>query len=277
ACTARDDHGDDRRRERPDAVTDRLVSYLRARLIDAGQECFPYQIMSDEEMSAIEVGDDSPFVVRPWIDSQDDVDTALAARFGQRSLLLRGLLEVNTDAGSDEPSITIGDDLQFVIDSRRQGVGYIMARSSSRDEQSACNNALQPQIGTFEEEIDGEGYHLFTACTYAAAMRRLAAWALPDVSHHGAEARTRIPVGRWGEWIVNELGVDSTVGEIDFFLPCADDPAVPETWRIAHAYGAGVLGLREGETVLVVSMTTDRLAARLSRRVSQSLGVAVDG
>lgn len=248
-----------------------MVSYLRSRLVDTGMDCVPYEMLSDEELAAIDGGHESAFLVRPWIEAQDDVDARVAARFGQRSLLLRGLLEVRT--GVDEPSVEVSDELQFLADSRRDCVAYVSARTSRRGERRARNYALQEDIGAFEEEADAEGFHLFSACTYAAAVRRLAAWALPGVDHRGPEVRTRVPRRRWGAWAVNEFGTEATLGRIDLFLGGADDPG--ETWLLAQAHGAGVLGFVDGDKVRVTSTTIARLESRLTDRIARGLGVVL--
>lgn len=256
-------------------MSEELLSFLKSSLAVADDGVATFQWLSDEETAAIEQPDESEFTVQPWIEAQQDIDAGIGGRFGERSLLMRGLLEIGTDEGSGEAVLQPSDELRLVVDARRLGVGYILARAVHDGVRTARNNVLQPATGTFEELIDEQGIHLFSACTYRAAMTRLAGWALPDAQHSGAEMRTRISPDRWHVWIVNELGTDVRAVEVNLFLPGPSGSLEPETWALAHGHGVAVLGTAEGESLQIASMTTERLQQRLCERLSISLGVTV--
>lgn len=254
-------------------MSEQLISFLRSSLADAEHGCTTFQWLSDEETATLEGSEESEFTVQPWIEAQPDVDPALAARVGERSLLLRGLLRVETDDESGDAGLAPTDDLRLLIDARRLGAGYILARSLYDGVRTAHNNVLQPELGSFEEEIDEHGIHLFSACTYRAAIARLAAWALPGAHHDGVEMRTRISADRWQVWIVNELGSDVRAVEVNLFLPGPSGALEPETWALAHGHEIAVLGIPEDGSLHLASMTTERLEARLWKRLTDSLGI----
>lgn len=256
-------------------MSEELLSFLKSSLATADDGVATFQWMSDEETAAIEQPDESEFTVQPWIEAQQDIDPSIGGRFGERSLFLRGLLEIGAADDSGEPVLQPSEELRLVLDARRLGVGYILARSVHDGVRTARNNVLQPEAGTFEEHIDEQGIHLFSACTYRAAMSRLATWALPDAQHGGAEMRTRISPDRWHVWIVNELGSDVRAVEVNLFLPGPSGSLEPETWALAHGHGIAVLGTADGESLQLASMTTERLEQRLRERLSISLGVTV--
>lgn len=256
-------------------MSDRLLSYLRETLATADDEVVTFQWMSDEETAAIETDDESELTVQPWIEVQDDIDPRICRRFGERSLFLRGLLEAAVDEETGQPTLAITDDLRLVADARRLGDAYILARSLHNGVRTARNNVLQSQSGVFEEEIDADGIHLFSACTYRAALNRLAAWALPFADHGGVEMRTRISADRWQQWVVNELGVDVRVVEVNLFLPGPSGSLEPEHWLMAHANDVAVLAIPDGDSLQVASMTTSRLGERLRSRVATALDVLV--
>lgn len=70
-----------------------LIALLHELLDGHDDDVRPFAVLSDEELAALEQPGPPEFTVRPWIEAQPDVDAALAARFGHRSLLLRGLVE----------------------------------------------------------------------------------------------------------------------------------------------------------------------------------------
>ena len=252
-----------------------LVEYLRSALTGTGKDVATYEWMSDEETAAIEQTDDSRFTVRPWLEQQDDIDPSVPARFGERSLVMRGLLVAGTDPETGEPALVPSDELRFLADTRRLGVAYILARAIERGRRSARTNILQEQIGSYEEDIDDEGIHLFSACTYRATVSRLAEWALPNADRGGVQMRTRISTDRWQRWIINELGVDVRAVELDLFFPGTDGEVAPQTWLLAQGLETAILAEREGESLQITSMTRTRLEELLAERIAASLGVQV--
>lgn len=256
-------------------MTEQLTPYLQSALADAGEDVVTFQWMTDEETAAIERPEESELTVRPWIEAQDDIDVSVSARFGERSLFMRGLLVGGFDEETGEPGPVATDDLRFVMDARRLGVAYILARAVERGQRTARNNVLQSQIGSFEEDIDDEGIHIFSACTYRATANRLAAWALPAADRGGVKMRTRISIDRWERWIINELGVDVRAVEMNVFLPGTNGTFEPETWLFAQGYEAAVLAIPDGQSIEIASMTSQRLEQRLAERIAMSLGVQV--
>lgn len=254
-------------------MSDRLISYLSSTLADSADGAVTFQWMSDEETAAIETDEPSEFTVQPWIDAQTDLDRGVFRRFGERSLFLRGLLEARVDEQTSEPTLGITEELQLVVDARRLGVAYVLARAAHHGVRTARNYVLQSRIGAFEEEIDGEGIHLFSACTYRAAVDRLAEWTLPGVEHGGAAMRTRISADRWQAWVLNELGVDVRIVEINLFLPGENGTFEPDTWLLAHGHGVAVLAAPEGDSLGITSLSRSRLAERLGQRIADTLRV----
>lgn len=256
-------------------MSDHLVSYLESILAGRPEGHAPFQWLSDEETAAIETDDDSELSVRPWIDAQRDIDPSVCARFGERSLFMRGLLVPETDEPNATATLSASDELQLVVDARRLGVGYVLARAVAGGVRTALNNVLQARAGTFEEEIDDEGIHVFSACTYRAAVARLAEWTLPSTDHAGAPMRTRIPVERWQPWIVNELGTDVRAVEINMFLPGDGASLEPRTWLLADGFETAVLAIPDGDSLRVTSMTRTQLREHLTDRIATSVGVSI--
>ena len=73
---------------------------------------------------------DSEFGVLPWIDSLEGVDRSMAAKFGERSLFLRGLLQPRLDEPEGLASLVPSDELRLAADARRNGDGVDISRRS---------------------------------------------------------------------------------------------------------------------------------------------------
>lgn len=256
-------------------IAEDMISFLASTLGQAGVDHVPFEWLSDEETAAIEQPGKSDYTVRPWIQAQDDIDPSVCMRFGERSLLLRGLLE--PDAHENGRTVLVPSlSLRRVIRARQDGIGYLLGRAVHDDSHTALYHVLQPSIGSFEEQVDDQGIHVYSACTYRAALSRLADWALPGTDHAGAQMRTRIPVGRWSQWLLNELGADVRIVELTVFLPDATGRLAGKTWHLAHAHGVGVLATTEDEHSLqVASVTRARLTETLTRQVSSALHVSI--
>lgn len=255
-------------------MSDELIAYLRDSLGNVSDGIVTFQHMSDEETAVIESDDPSGFTVQPWIESQKHLDAESASLFGRRSLYLRGLLAIEPDATTGEPALAITDELRFVADARRLGVGYLLARAVHRGERTARNNALQAQIGTYEEDIDTDGFHHFSACTYRTAVRRLAEWALPG-SHASGQLRESVAHGRWARWTAKALGPDARTVEVNLFLPDGGGSYATSTWLCAHGNGAAVLAEPNGKQLNVSSSSASRLEYLLAEHLSHGLGVQV--
>lgn len=256
-------------------MTEHLVSYLRNALARADEGVVTFEHLSDEETAVIESEDASDLTVRPWMESQKHLDAASASLFGRRSLYLRGLLRRGIDEHTGLETLVLSDELRLVADARRLGVAYAVAVATHRGERTARNNALQPQIGTFEEDIDTDGFHHFSACTYRTALHRLADWTLPNGGDHAGEIRTEVTASRWQRWVTKQLGADARTVEINIFAPDGTGSYAGEQLRAAHAGDTAVLSVAEGKTLRVASATTSQLEYQLAERISTLLGVRI--
>lgn len=251
-----------------------LVEFLRSALASTDEEHLAFQVLSDEEIAAIDEQAESELSLHPWVDAQDDIDPRICARFGERSLFLRGLLEASADRAGGTADLVVSEDLQLVADARRLGEGHVMMRSTNNGSTTGRYLVLQGSVGGFEEAVDADGLHLFAACTYRAAVDRLAQWALPASDHGGVRMRTRVPADRWHAWITNELGTDVRLVDVKTFLPGPGGMLGTESWLIAHARGVGVIVTPDDrDTLEVSSMTQTRLAELLGQRISAALHV----
>ena len=255
-------------------MAEHLIAHLRD-VLRSGQDHVPFQILSDEELAAIDHDHESEFILQPWIEGQPDIDAAVSARFGQRSLFLRGLLEPWSEEATGDATFLPSKQLKFVTDARRLGVGYIMVRATYDGNRTGRYVVLQSELGGYEEDIDDDGIHVYAACSYRSALERLADFALPIPDHHGVEVRARIAADRWQPWLLNELGVDTRPVQVNLFLPAASGALEPEAWLVAHANEIGLLATRVGDDLQIASMTPSRLYDRLAERVSIALGVDI--
>ena len=252
-------------------MIDDLVAYLRSALSNSTDGTYTFQLLSDEEIAAIDQRVRSELSVQPWLDA-NGITLAQAAQFGERSLFLRGLLEPSDEQSSDGIRLQASDALQLVADARRLGDGHLMARSSHGGVRTGRYVTLQTRAGAFEETVDAEGMHLFTACTHRAALERLAEWALPVEERPGAPVRGSVPVERWNTWIMNELGIGARQAEILLFLPDPSGAIAAESWLLAHAHGVGLIAYPDGGHELrVATCTSDRLVEQLHERVTAAL------
>ncbi|UYM04930.1 hypothetical protein [Solicola gregarius] len=250
---------------------DHLVSYLRSALSNAADGSYTFQLLSDEEIAAIDREVESDLSLQPWIDA-NNLNVRECARFGERSLFLRGLLEPSDEATDDGIRLRASDALQLVADVRRLCDAHLMARSAHGGVRTGRYLTVQSRAGAFEESVDAEGMHVFTACTHGVAVERLAEWALPIVSHAGVPVNGRIPVERWNTWVINELGVSARQVEVLLFLPDATGAIGAESWLVAHANGIGVIAFPDGGQQLRISaITRERLSELILDRVAGAL------
>lgn len=254
--------------------TEDLVAYLRNALSDAPDGIVTFEHLSDEETAVIETDDQSGFTVQPWIESQKHLDAESASLFGRRSLYLRGFLTIGPDPETGEETLLISDRLNFIADTRRLGVGYILARALHRGERTARNNVLQSQIGTYEEDIDTDGFHHLSVCTYRTALRRLAEWALPQPHVHD-EFRATVPENRWVRWTAKKLGPDVRTIEINMFLPDGTGNYDASNWLCAHGNGSTVLAEPNGKQLNVASTSASRLEYLLADQLARGLAVQI--
>jgi hypothetical protein len=249
-----------------------LIDHLRE-LLDGGEDPQPFAVLADEELAAMDNSDVSELTVQPWIDEQTGLDPALAARFGARSLFLRGLLVPDDEDGAE--TLTRSDELRLTLDARRLGTGFVRAISRHGGVHTARINVLQAELGGFEEEVTADGFHLFAGCSYRVAAERIAVWAVPITAAPVASGSSRIPVERWPTWALDELGLDHRQVEIDLFLPRPEGDLGEERWVVAHDDDLAVLAepLGPQHTELQVSpVTPGSLTARLRERLQTALG-----
>lgn len=248
-----------------------LIDHLRE-LLGGGEDPQPFAVLADEELAAMDTADFSELTVQPWIDEQSGVDSSVAARFGLRSLFLRGLLVPDDEDGAE--TLTMSDELRLTVDARRLGTGFVRATSRHGGVHTARINVLQAEIGGFEEDVTADGFHLFAGCSYGVAAERIAAWAVPIADVPGASGSRRIPVERWPTWTLEELALDQRHVEIDLFLPRAEGDLGEERWIVAHDDDVAVLAqpLEPQHTELQVSpVTPGSLAALLRERIESTL------
>ena len=254
--------------------SEELLTYMRDVLADAPEGIVTFEQLSDEETAVIETTDQSGFTVQPWIESQKHLDAASAALFGRRSLYLRGMLTVGLDPETGQEALLISDRLNFIADARRLGMGYILARAHHRGERTARNNVVQAQIGTYEEDIDTNGFHHLSVCTYRTAVQRIATWALPQ-PHSGDEIRDSIARSRWDRWTGKTLGADARTVEINVFLSDGNGDYHASEWLCAHGNGFTVLAESNGKQLNIASTSASRLEYLLGEQLANGLGVHV--
>ena len=111
---------------------DELVGVLRD-LLRAGQaEPHTVLLLTDEELAAVTTPDAAG--PSPWLDRLTGVPREVAAQFGGRSLLTRGLIRAAPGVGSPEdPNLEAAMELR-VVDTRLIGLGYVRADRGTADD-----------------------------------------------------------------------------------------------------------------------------------------------
>lgn len=157
-----------------------LADDIRELLIAGQQQAHVVILLTDEELVALTGEELQESTPHPWLDRQADVTPELARRFGLRSLLARSVIVPRADPDTDHPGMLVQRRARIAVDTRTVGAGLIAAERVSDGTGSARNLAIQPELGVFEEDVTRDGFHIFSACSYALAAGRLATWALPS-------------------------------------------------------------------------------------------------
>lgn len=254
-----------------------LVEFLKDCLANSGGDPVTFTVLSDEEIAAIDQTVDPEFSICPWLDAQDDLEPAAFARFGERSLVLRGMLEPQTDETTSELTFAISDELQLVADARRDGIGFLRFTARYDGVRTGRLVVLQQEVGAFEEDVAVEGFHYFTACGFADASRRLAEWSLPIPDEGDLRGEARIAAAEWGAWAVNELGADARHVEADLHLPGRTGQMRSMHWIIAHNDDSAVLAQPDGsgsEQLQVTTTTPSMLTRVLSTEIHNAIATS---
>lgn len=255
-----------------------LLHQLRELLGRAESEPHTIALLTDEELVALEHADASTPYPTPWL-TRDPRRREAAAQFGVRSLLTRGLIRA-TDPRPDAPStLDVPPDIRIALDTRRVGLGYICAMQPRDDVAVSKICVVQPELGSVEEEITIEGFHLFTACNYTDSAGRLARWCLP--SHDGSVVGGTMVISEqeWPKFLYEELP-DATVTDlvIEIYLPDADGNRSAERWMLAYGQATAMLAERAGgERLVIRAVTTHRLSDLIGDRIHGALQYARTG
>lgn len=154
------------------------------------------------------------------------------------------------------------------------GAGFLRATTTGDGPRTAALNVLQAELGGVEEEVTADGLHLFSACTYAHACRRLAEWTLPVPGHGQAHGTERISAAAWPRWVARQLGPATRQVSLLLFLPRAGGELGEESWLVAHDEAAAVLAEPlddEASELRVSAVSPGALADRLAERVGAAL------
>ncbi len=214
-------------------VDNELVAALRD-LLRAGQaEPHTVLLLTDEELAAVTTPDAAG--PSPWLDRLTGEPREVAAQFGGRSLLSRGLIRAAPGVGSPEdPNLEAAMELRVVVDTRLIGLGYVRADRGTADDGVAKIAVVQPELGVLEEEVSAQGFHLFTSCTYDMAAYRMARWALPASVAATPGATATMPADRWPAFAWGELSANPRDVTVELFLSPADGGTAAERWFLAH-------------------------------------------
>lgn len=247
-----------------------LVEFVEATLAASGGVAETFVILSDEEVIALEGRIDPDFTVAPFIEELGPVDPAHVVRFGERSLLLRGLMayDVRTSdqpGGAPNVDLELSERLRLVYAARTTGAAMIRLTAPQLGRRTACLVAVQPQFGVVEEQAAVEGFHYFTARTYDDAAASLATWALPIDDQGTVQASLSLAADRVESWLLNELGGQARVVDVQISA-LVDDAMVFQHWLIAHNDDHGlIIELPDDDTSPVrtaVATTPTMLAER---------------
>lgn len=258
-------------------MSERLVDFLKGCLADSAGAPAAFAVLSDEEIAAIDQAVDPDFSVRPWIDAQEDLDPMAFARFGERSLVLRGMLVPRVEETTSNLAFTVSDELQMLADARRDGIGFLRFTTRHDGVHTGRIVVLQAEVGGFEEDVAFEGFHYFTACSYADVARRLAEWSLPIPDAGDVPGEVRVGAGGWGAWVVNELGVDARHVEADLYLPGPTGDMRSVHWMVAHNDADAVLARPDasgGDRLRVTATTPGMLARVLAGEISGAVATS---
>lgn len=254
-------------------VDNELVAALRD-LLRAGQaEPHTVLLLTDEELAAVTTPDAAG--PSPWLDRFTGVPREVAAQFGGRSLLTRGLIRAAPGVGSPEdPNLEAAMELRAVVDTRLIGLGYVRADRGTADDDVAKIAVVQPELGVLEEEVSAQGFHLFTSCTYDMAAYRMARWALPASVAATPGATATMPADRWPAFAWDELSANPQDVTLEMYLP-RDGGSSPERWFLAHDDRLALLARPEDDTHLRVG-PVDRASLQdvIAERMHQAVAAA---
>lgn len=251
-----------------------LVAFV-GESVRSGADPEAFVVLSDEEIVAIDRELDPEVALAPWALDQPDLDVSHFTRFGERSLLLRGLVTLDIDPERvDDPvrSSTEGV-LDLAISARRSGCAMIRMTGHVAEYRIGIVASVQPEHGAVLEEVRPEGLHLFTAYDYRRAAARMAEWCVPETATTTGQGEVTVTDAQWPDWAANELGVDAHLAEVDLFLPADGGQVEAEHWVVASGDDTAVLVTRLDPEHLRVQATNratvaDLLRDRMTRAVS---------
>lgn len=252
------------------------VQRLRELLRRAEHEPHTITLLTDEELAAVEQDAASTPHPTPWIAETPGVSRELAGRFGVRSLLARGLLRETVAAPGAAPVLDVPPEIRIVLDTRRIGLGYVRAMRPQDGAASSKIMVVQPELGTFEEDISIQGFHLFTACNYDDSTSRMARWCLPGREGHPSGGVAHISEAEWPAFLYAELP-DATVTDlsIEVFLTDRAGHREADHWLVAYSDSVALLARpTPGHGLAVRPVTTQRLRDLLDDRIARALQYA---
>lgn len=250
-----------------------LMDFLHRVVTPGEEDPDPFAVLSDEEIVAIDGEIVPEFSVLPWIEEQSDLPEGAFGRFGERSLVLRGLVELSADAGHATVHATQTEPLAMAMAARRSGAAMIRMTSTLADRRTACITSVQAHHGAVEEVIGPEGVHYFTALDHQGVLHRMTSWALTTDLDRRASGSRVISETQWYAWVVNELGVDAHHVQIDLHAPSDNGHGMyDEHWLVVSSAEAAVVVENVGDNALRVEATsTPQLASRLGDRIARAL------
>lgn len=240
----------------------RLVEFIGTHLADRDSDD-AFLVLSDEEVIAIDRTMEPDEVILPWALDQQDLDVTAFARFGERSLVLRGLVTIDVSATPDEQSVrsTTAEILDMAISARRSGAAIMRFVTMTGEAAVGLVVTVQPRHGVVIEEVGPEGFHYFTALGYNEALDRIVDRLIPEDTQPATGAALTIDESAWPAWCRNELGMQAHVVEADSYLADTSGDMRSENWLIASGDGLSVHVERDDTGRLRIAMT-DRPTAR---------------
>lgn len=251
--------------------SDETIHQLRELLRKAEREPHTITLLTDEELVAVErLGASTPYPT-PWVTASRGVSRELAGRFGVRSLLSRGLLQVSSAIPGAEPTLDVPPEVRIVLDTRRVGLGYVRAVRPQSQAGSSKIVVVQPELGAFEEDISVQGFHLFSACNYADAATRLARWCVP-VDGPRSGGAIEVATREWPAFLHSELPhAKVTDLNVELLLPDQHGERTPEQWLVAYSDRLALLALPSSAMTLSVRpVTAHRLRELIDDRIASA-------